>query len=882
MIINGQKKHYNNKINTIISNRFKVRHIIVFILLCIFICLNSTLSTSYADEKSKNKSQSNRYINLDKENIIKGKIDNLEVNISCSLNGNVKMYAFTQIKVELKNSGEFFAGIMQVGIPQSEEGILYTKNFEVSASGTKTMSMYLPVNIQTDSIRFEILDRTGKKLLEQNIKTIVHSQDKILVGILAPDPTAINYIASESNSTYFYFNKDTIPADYRALDAVNILIINRYEISQLSVGQYVAITDWVRNGGTLVFGTGDGAAGFLGTFAGKFGMNIAGVQDIEISFVDKPKTEMEELVRAKLVEDGYSIEEQIWNNFWTAYSAGNYENKSEGIEIGPVSNKKVANMSIISAYLELANKYWLTTKVAEIKVDNGIIIESSASVPILQSLIHGQGKVMVASFDLAAVDASFIGLREQISSSILAYAAVEDKTIFNTFLTSILGSAKGKVPNTIIYIIILGLYVVLTLFTIIVLNLKNKTKKLFAAIPLYTLIVCGLFGIMGMGTRINKLHSSYFNIKELKPEGKAEVEKYFDVTLPENKIYKLRLQEKKDIYNVNITNRNTSLVSSDNDTYNTYVTAGNKGVDVRFDGISTFDTKTFSTSETIDTTDVFEVALNCWENEYGGSIVNKTATDFEYVFIVTKSAVLFAGEMDKGVKVNETKFKRKNYTSYDELEYIIPELMDKKANNNNSLDAKGRITPNGITRTMQYYIMSRGLSGVNKGCIFAVAKNTSDMFVDNKIKEEGINIVTSEFDVNYIAGEQRYIPNVCLSDLTFELGNYNYSTTTGSIYVVNNTIADYRIGDNVTLNSLNFITTSNYQKETSRNFEGKVSFWNYNANKYEEVFDSSKDKKITDFTNYLGGNNTIKMKFEVKSDGIGYNVPMISAVVTQK
>ena len=105
---------------------------------------------------------------------------------------------------------------------------------------------------------------------------------------------------------------------------------------------------------------------------------------------------------------------------------------------------------------------------------------------------------------------------------------------------------------------------------------------------------------------------------------------------------------------------------------------------------------------------------------------------------------------------------------------------------------------------------------------------------------------------------------------------------TGSIYVVNNTIADYRIGDNVTLNSLNFITTSNYKKETSRNFEGKVSFWNYNANKYEEVFDSSNDKRITDFTNYIGGNNTIKMKFEVKSDGIGYNVPMISAVVTQK
>lgn len=880
MLITGKNAQYNkNEINTIMINKFNLRYIIVFILVCIFISVFSLVSIAYADTESEKKSKNNRYITLDNEKVTKGKINNLEVNVSCSLNGYVKMYSFAQVKVELKNAGEFFAGIIQLGIPQSEAGILYTKNFEISASGTKTISMFMPVNIQTEKLRFEILDRSGKSLLKKDIETNVYSQDKIFVGVLAADPGAVNYIAADANSTYFYLNMNTMPADYRALDALNILIINRYEISQLSVGQYVAITEWVRDGGTLVIGTGDGAAGFLGSFAQKYSMAVSGVQELEISFVDRTKEDMEELVRTRLISDGYSIEEQIWMNFWTAYSAGTYENKSEGIEIGPVANKKVANMSIISAYLELVRRYWITTKVAEIVVQNGITLESASSVPIMQSIIDGKGKVIVSSFDLA-IDPSCVGLQEQISSTILSYAAVEDKTIYNTFLTSILGSAKGKVPNTIIYIIFLGIYVILTLSTIVILNAKNKTKKLFVTIPLYSIVICLAFVFMGMGTRINKLHSSYFNITEIKNDGKAEVEKYFDVTVPENKVYKLKLREKKDIYNVNITNRNTSLVSSDNDSYNTYITASDSKVDVRFDGISTFDTKTFSTSETIETADVFEVALNCWENEYGGAIINKTGEDFEYVFVITKSAVIYVGEMDKGEKISETKLKRKNYTSLDELEYIIPELMDKEANNMNSVDSKGKITPNGITRTMQYYMMSRGLSGVNKGCVFAVSKGTSDIFADDSIKEEGINIMTSEFDVNYTTGTQRYIPNICLSDLTFELGNYNYSTTTGSVYVVNNTIADYYIGSNTTLVSLKFMTNSNYKKKNSRNFEGKVCFWNYATNQYEEVFDSSKDNVITEFTNYVGGNNTIKMKFEVEADNIGYNVPMISAVVT--
>ena len=79
--------------------------------------------------------------------------------------------------------------------------------------------------------------------------------------------------------------------------------------------------------------------------------------------------------------------------------------------------------------------------------------------------------------------------------------------------------------------------------------------------------------------------------------------------------------------------------------------------------------------------------------------------------------------------------------------------------------------------------------------------------------------MTSLFDINYSVGAQRYIPNICISDITFEFGNYNYSSTTGSVFVVKNTIADFTIDKNASIVSMKFLSDSNENKENNRNFK---------------------------------------------------------------
>ena len=62
-----------------------------------------------------------------------------------------------------------------------------------------------------------------------------------MVGVLADKPKEVNYIALEKNSTYFYFDQNTIPTDYRALDAIDILIINRFDIVSSKIDKDIKI-----------------------------------------------------------------------------------------------------------------------------------------------------------------------------------------------------------------------------------------------------------------------------------------------------------------------------------------------------------------------------------------------------------------------------------------------------------------------------------------------------------------------------------------------------------------------------------------------------------------------------------------------------------------
>jgi len=253
----------------------------------------------------------------------------------------------------------------------------------------------------------------------------------------------------------------------------------------------------------------------------------------------------------------------------------------------------------------------------------------------------------------------------------------------------------------------------------------------------------------------------------------------------------------------------------------------------------------------------------------------------DYVFIITKSAIVYVGDVAKDEKASENSMKQGSYVSINELERVVPDLLGKKIDleNSNSIDSKGEMTVSGITRILQYYMISNGVPSSNEGCLLAITKSKDKVFVNNNIDEEGINVITSNIKVNYSSGNQIYVPNICKDKLSFEVGNYYYSTTTNTVQLMDSVVAEYILDKKQNVNSIKF-EDKKIEKDNETSFKGSVSFWNYKTSQYEVVYTNGQDVEITNVANYISSSKVIKIKFEVAEGSSGCTLPIISAIVT--
>ena len=195
-------------INTIMTKKFLIKSLIVFIMMFIFFRIGIDIIVSSADNKIDTKEVNNsKQIVLKNDVAITKEVDDLTIQIECGLNNRAKMYSFAEIKFTIDNKGEYFAGVIQTGIPQNKDGTLYTKDFDIAANSKDVVKMYVPINVMSHKINCEILNRRGKTITKCTIDLKVYDQNTFMVGVLADKPKEVNYIALEKNSTYFYFDQ---------------------------------------------------------------------------------------------------------------------------------------------------------------------------------------------------------------------------------------------------------------------------------------------------------------------------------------------------------------------------------------------------------------------------------------------------------------------------------------------------------------------------------------------------------------------------------------------------------------------------------------------------------------------------------------------------
>ena len=101
-------------------------------------------------------------------------------------------------------------------------------------------------------------------------------EPELFIGLLSDSPEALAYLNGVSvnygqmKTRTFALSERDFPEDRRQLDAFDVVVISNYQVSKLSVRQVRALMQWMRNGGVLLFGTGERVNDTLGMFAPEF------------------------------------------------------------------------------------------------------------------------------------------------------------------------------------------------------------------------------------------------------------------------------------------------------------------------------------------------------------------------------------------------------------------------------------------------------------------------------------------------------------------------------------------------------------------------------------------------------------------------------------
>jgi hypothetical protein len=170
------------------------------------------------------------------------------------------------VQVTLHNDGPDFSGTVSLVTPtpqflgSNNQGI--PSNYQVSitlANGAqKQVTMYVPLYFDVQSVTVKLLDSSGNVVGSQNATLTPLLPGDILIGILSDQSSGFNPLGAvalpnQGSSIFLEFlNNTTMPGMAAALKNFNVIVLDNFTTSNLSVAQLSALQTWVNQGGTLI------------------------------------------------------------------------------------------------------------------------------------------------------------------------------------------------------------------------------------------------------------------------------------------------------------------------------------------------------------------------------------------------------------------------------------------------------------------------------------------------------------------------------------------------------------------------------------------------------------------------------------------------------
>ncbi len=173
------------------------------------------------------------------------------------------------ISVSVENQGADWEGIVRV---VADEDYLvptaYDTVLTLPQGSEKQFVVKIPKGASdasgSGSVKIQVLDKKSKVLETRTFsKLLLEQMECLSMGILSDDYSALTYLDMGGNTIYYKSGQFPIKLEelkqdnlVDALDALTILVIDKYNTDILTDDELAAVMQWVNDGGVLIVGTG--------------------------------------------------------------------------------------------------------------------------------------------------------------------------------------------------------------------------------------------------------------------------------------------------------------------------------------------------------------------------------------------------------------------------------------------------------------------------------------------------------------------------------------------------------------------------------------------------------------------------------------------------
>ena len=762
------------------------------------------------EETSKNEESKNT-IQTIKEDIVEGKEFSLLV--SCGYGGLAKYGRDMGVLATITNHGSDFVGDLWVLIPTKGTGsqnTLFKKEFAIAKGETKKVELAVPVLFSTGKINVSIRDKSEKERASLDVKVNVQGNTETMyIGVLSDSHLDLSYFTDEKTKT-FYMGE--LPENKKSLDMLDVIVMNNFNTSIFNANQYEALKAFVKQGGTLVVGTGATGIKTLEGFQDDFLTGTMGtIQNVNLALGSETKKVEKEILAITL------------DNSIDVYTE-NDVSLMQKVNVGK------GNIQLFTFDLGLESSVWNT-----------------------------KGKYILEK------------ITEQLSSSKKTQLNMELKN--NNYFYELRNSLEivtdSITPKMSKYSIVLGIYLFLVgPLLYIVLKKLDKRNLTWVLVPAFSVVFSLVVYIMGTDTRISKPYVQYVTFSNIE-NGIESEELLFTLTAPYNNAYQVTVPAEYEI-TLPVTYDYYGSYNYDkrSNEYDMSIGYGAEVTTLNIQNQGAFEPAYFSASSMKDTESLIETNISLKEeseNEisYTGTVTNKLGYNLESAILCVESNYFLLGDIANGEtkKIEDCKV----YPIYSIDGIWNTDLIE--------LAVGGNIWGNSNKKKLkQYYALEYKFrtdfeDNLRENYLIGVTEDSSNPVIDAiGLKASGIKLMTTSVQVNYQTKQNEiYIPYL---DNHYKITVLNGTYATEYRYIHSELLElEVQFGKEDKITSLIYPKASNPENNGIFLYEGfycgTIDAFNYKTGQYEMIFESGKPSKLTNIKPYLSKNNTMRLQFNI-------------------